>query len=386
MDTNKKVIHIITRLVRGGADENTTISCLGLQERGWVVILVVGKEHSYDLHALKDRGIRVLVMEDLVRSISPIKDFKAIIAFGRMCKQYKPDIVHTHTAKAGFVGRVGATLAKTPYIIHSIHGSPLDSVKNPYKKKILSFAERWTSNFNDYYISVGKEIFEKYCRQMGIRPKNYKIVRSAFDTDYFAHASLYREEQREKLGLVNSDIAIGMIGRVAPQKGYEYYAKLCRKLSDTPRQFKFFSMGKIDDRQYYQKVKSQFMHAADYMNFIGEVEYKELPKYIAAMDIIVHTALWEGLPRSVVESLIAGKPVITFAVDGVREVIDQGKNGYIVAMGDVENMRDTLLHLVEEIGLESFQTRAREVNERLREEFKVGHMIDGIEESYFKAI
>ena len=242
LDYNKPtVIHIITRLIHGGADENTKISCVGLANRGWNIILVVGREYSFsNLEYLKRQGIEIIVLQDLVREVSPLHDLKAMLAFRQICRQYRPAIVHTHTAKAGIVGRLGAKLANVPYVVNSVHGSPVDSINQPFIKKILVAIEKITSRCNDYYISVGKEIFDKYCEQIKITPQRYQIVRSAFNTTKFANASHFRSKVRKELGLTDQDIAIGMIARVAKQKGYEYFVEACHNLVDSPYNFKFF--------------------------------------------------------------------------------------------------------------------------------------------------
>lgn len=380
-----KVIHLITRLIHGGADQNTLQTCLGLSGRGYAVVLVTGREVSIDLEAVRDAGVEVEKLESLKRNVHPLKDFKAMLAFYRFCKRHQPGLVHTHTAKAGVIGRLGGKLAGVKYIVHGVHGSPVDSVDHPLKRKLLALVERATAFLNDYYISVGEDIFKKYCQQIGLKvPENYRVARSAFDVEAFANAKTFRKEEREKYSLKAEEKAVGMIGRVAPQKGYEFFLELCMILSREVPNLKFFAVGSIDDERYYRYIYEQGRALIEKgaLTFLGQLSYSEVPRFIAAMDVIVHTALWEGLPRVVAESLVGNKPVVSFAVEGAQEVIEEGVNGFIVPTGDVDIMAEKVKEIISAGSPENIFPEARTVNNRLQEEFSMETMVDRVEEVY----
>lgn len=380
------VLHVITRLIKGGADANTITSCLGLCDRKWDVTLVIGKHYTYNIDYLRQKGIRVIVVDELVRPISPIKDLKSFFRLIGICRFVKPDIVHTHTAKAGIVGRLAAMVAKVPYIVHSIHGSPVDSMENFLKKRVFSCIEKFATRYTDYFIAVGQEIYTKYCDQIGIKkPGCCNIVRSAFNTEKFAESHKYRVRKRDEFGLQDTDIAVGIVGRVAQQKGYEYFAEVCCYLAQTDYRFKFFSFGNKEDQDYFLTINNLTATLGKRITFVGEVNYEEIPLCIAAMDIIVHTALWEGLPRSVAECLVANKPVVTFEVDGVKEIIKHGENGFIIKSGDTTGVAQAVLYLISQ-GLDDFSERAKSLNQALFEEFKVDTMIKGIEDIYLELV
>jgi glycosyltransferase involved in cell wall biosynthesis len=384
---NKKVAHIITRLIHGGADENTIISCIELKKRGWDVDLIIGKECSRNLNCLVKNGIKVIQINSMIRNLSLMNDFKSIYSVYKYCKLHKPLIVHTHTAKAGVIGRIGAWLGGVPIIIHGVHGSPFDSINNKYKQNLLIFIEKLTCKLNNHYISVGEDIFKKYCSQLNIINKPFTVVRSAFNVENYSISTKERKEFRNKLGYQEDDIVIGVIGRVAPQKGYEYYVKLALRLLQHDNRFKFLSIGRFDDSAYSQKIKSMLCGKnTESIKFVGQVEPIDVPKYIAAMDIIVHTALWEGLPRAVVEALVSNKPVISFDVDGIKEVIKPSVNGFIIPIGDVEAMFHKVLLLVNSITIKEFNHNAIKINKDLRKEFSINKMIDDLESVYWKML
>jgi len=373
-----RVLHFITRLIHGGADQNTLQTCIGLKNRGWEVVLVTGKEVSVELDQIIEQGIVSERIESLKRNVDLINDFKSLILFYRLCKKYKPDIVHTHTAKAGILGRIGAKAAKVPYVIHGVHGSPVDSITNLTEKKVFLFIEKMSMYLNDYYIAVGEDIFYKYCRQTGCKKtKNYKVVRSAFDVALFQESGNHRSGERKKYELYNDDVAVGMIGRIAPQKGYEHFLELCNKFNDYPR-YKFFSVGSADDDNYFNYIynKSRLLSEVGKIVFIGPLAYREIPQFISAMDIMVHTALWEGLPRVIVESLISKKPVISFNVEGASEVIHDGINGYIVPIGDVELMFKKIIQVEDDLMSAEKLAGAKIISKHLYRDYSLDVMID----------
>lgn len=383
----KSVLHVITRLIHGGADENTLISCIELKARGWDVTLIIGKEHTHDLEFIKSMGINIIIVDSLKRPVSLFNDVKAIFEIVGCIKNIKPNIVHTHTAKAGVVGRVAARICNVPIVIHGIHGSPFDSLPNNWKRRLFKVVEKLTSSFNDYYISVGEDIFKKYCKQVGIRNPQYTIARSAFNVDAFSkNHEKYRKLIRTKYGFTENDIVVGMIARVAPQKGYEYYLQLCEKLTVHDNKFKFISVGRVDDDLYYRSLVNNKNRSYNNICFVGQINSNVVPYYISAIDIIVHTALWEGLPRVVVEALVANKPVFAFNVEGINEVIKHNVNGFIVELGDINTMSAHIIELVDDIGFHSFRKKALKVNNDLKEDFRKEKMIDKIESVYFQMI
>jgi glycosyltransferase involved in cell wall biosynthesis len=384
----KTIIHIITRLIHGGADQNTIESCAGLARRGWGVILVVGAEVTISLDEVEKAGVKVLRVNSLLRNISVFNDLKSIVTFYRICREQKPLIVHTHTAKGGIVGRIGAWLAGVDCIIHAVHGSPFDTLDSNWKIKLLSFVERKTTVLNKYYTAVGRETFEKYCKQIGLGAiEVFQIVRSAIDGQKFNISEKFRDEYRKKLGLNANIIAICMVARITPKKGYDYYIELCRKLCVDYKNFRFYAIGEVEDEDYYSSIKNI---AGDMLNkdiiFLDRITHADMPAFLSAIDIIVHTSLAEGLPKVIAESLIARKPVISFKVEGVGEIIEEGVNGFIVPIGDLEALKNRVLDLAKLDGIERFKINAEPYNKKVEEEFSLTNMINNLEYAYSKAL
>lgn len=384
MLNNKKVIHVITRLIRGGADENTYLTCLGLQQKGWETILVYGEECNVDLEPLIRAGVKLVQIPELVRNPSIKKDYTALRKITRLCREEKPLFMHTHTAKAGVVGRYAAQLAGVPIIIHGLHGASVDAAENKIKKEVFRLIEKIAALRTTYYISVGQDLLNRLVSLGLADPSKSAIVRSGFELANFKNSYQHREEYRKRLGLEPDEIAIGMIARVAPQKGYDFFLEASKMLLNHNPKIKVFSVGSLDIKDYAEDIlaKAQPLLATGRVAFAGGQPKQEVPNYIAAMDVIILTSLWEGLPRTIVESLSCNKPVVCFEVDGAKEVVVNGVNGYVVPSKNTGELVDKVKYILDH--MDEFANGVRKINENLISQFDWRVMVEETEKIYLK--
>lgn len=382
-----KIAHVITRMIIGGAQENTLSTVIGLKNLGHDVMLISGPskgpEGSME-NAIKNNKINFIVVRQLVRNISPWHDIITFFKLGIIFKKNNFDIIHTHSAKAGFIGRIAAkTFSKKSKIIHTLHGSSFHPFQPAIIRYLYKMSEKIASFCTDYFISVSNVILENHIMTGIVKKEKSCVIRSGFEVEEYQKSIDIRDEIRNKLGISEKNILIGMIGRLFPLKGQEYLLRVFSKISGDYPETYLILVGDGILREKFEKFVKEH-HLENRVHFTGLVKPEEIPLLTAAMDIGVHTSLREGLPRAVVQILASGKPVIAFDIDGAREVIEDGVNGFLVPPEDEINLEKKLRFLIEnpdickKMGLKGKQ--------KVFQEFSVEKMVTEIERLYFNIL
>lgn len=343
-----RVLHIITRLIRGGADENTIYTVEGLDPQKFNVDIIVGGQSEQSQIDLLEIST-CITYPSLVREISPIKDARTLIKLCKLIKKEKYHIVHTHTAKAGMLGRFAAKLCGVPVIIHTLHGSTFHPNLHTFINFIYRALERWAAQYTDKIISVGDDLTSRYLNAQVGHKQQYILIRSGFELARF-HLSkneiqARRRLVRDELNISDSDTVIGSIGRLEPRKGHVYLLDAVFDLLQKRNHLKVILAGEGSSSRKLQKLCKK-MGIEDHVIFAGYRE--DVEDVISASDIIALTSLWEGLPRVMVQSASLGKPLISFETEGARELIKNELNGFVVPLKDVDQLSDKLFFLLKE--------------------------------------
>ena len=339
----KKIIHIITRLMNGGADENTVFSCNYSVQNGDEVTLFTGKEQDKEILAKIDKRVNLVVIRNLINEIHPFKDFLALIEIKKKIKKISPDVVHTHSSKAGVIGRFAAWLSNTRLIIHTIHSLPFVSA-NFFKKIFYIFVEKITSLITNIFINVSegtKNIYLKY--KIG-RFSNHHVIFSGFDVDKFKNAKKYEGENylNSNVKLISAKIIV-RVGRFEKLKRYneliETFNKVVKKFPNT-------ILILVGDGELLEENKKlcNKLNLDDKIIFTGFSEYPE--KIIALSDICIMNSEREGLSRAMLQYLASGKPVVCSNIYGVNEVIKNNINGCLYESRDKDGLYNALVNLL----------------------------------------
>jgi glycosyltransferase involved in cell wall biosynthesis len=325
--TKSRVIHVITRLIAGGAQENTILSCEALKDR-YEISLVTGppegKEGSL-VEEARERGIDTTVLPELVRPLRPWTDFKAFHALASLFRTARPDLVHTHSSKAGILGRLAARRAGVPRIVHTNHGLPFYDFQ-PWPVRGSYWAlERLATGVSDKVVCVGEEMRRKSI-QARLGPAGlFEVVPSGIEIDRFVDARSVRGE----LGIPEGVRVAAVVSRMARHKGHRYLVEAA------PPDVHLLFVGDGEERASLERrVAERGLQAT----FAGHVPPERVPNLMASMDVLVHASLWEGLPRAAVEALLAGRPVVAFDCDGAREVVIDGVTGRLVRPKDTAGL------------------------------------------------
>ena len=347
-DDKLKICHIITRMIVGGAQENTLLTILGQLELGHEVALVTGPSLGPEGKLLERRKnlpkFEVMETPSLVRELNPGKDFAAYRELKAYLKAGGFDVVHTHSSKAGIVGRAAATAAGVPYVVHTVHGQAFHAYEKPWKNWLYRHLERWAARRCHKIYAVAQAMVDQ-CVAAGVAPaEKYKVVYSGMDLEPFLNSS--RDlAQRERLGIPLKGPVVGAVARLFPLKGYEQFVPMAALVAKERPDVTFLVVGDGLMRAELE-AKIAGLGLADNFVFAGLVPPEEVPPLIAQMDVLAHLSLREGLPRVVVQALASGKPALGFKLDGTPEVIRDGQTGHCAAAEDVEAVAAAALKLL----------------------------------------
>jgi glycosyltransferase involved in cell wall biosynthesis len=376
-----KICHVITRLIVGGAQENTVSTCIGLRKLGHEVDLVIGPQTGpegslYD--QAKAAGVPIIVVEELRRAPNPLHDLGACAALRRLFVRKRYDIVHTHSGKAGFIGRISAKLARVPIIVHTIHGPSFYEYQNPIGNWIFRWAEQVAGSCTTQFVSVADAMTEQYLA-VGIgTPNRYVTIHSGMNIEVFLSAR--RDELlRQSLGISPGDLVVGKVARLFRLKGHEFLFEAAPRIVAAVPNVKFLLVGDGIYRERFERLAAK-MNLNDCFIFAGLVPPSEIPRYVASMDLLVHLSLREGLPRALPQALACGKPVVAFDVDGAREVCVDGETGLLVRAEDANGLANAVIRLLQDTSVAN--RMAAQGRNLVKERFSEERMVRQLDELY----
>jgi glycosyltransferase involved in cell wall biosynthesis len=381
-----KISHIITRLVIGGAQENTVATLLGLRQKSGVEVKLIsgpttGPEGSLEPEAAKISGLLTIVPE-LVRPVHPLKDFLALRKLEKILREQKPDIVHTHSGKAGILGRLAARRAGVPIIIHHIHGPSFGNFQGAIANFIFTSAERRAAKVTDHFFCSANAMTKLYLAAGIGKPSLFTRIFSGFNLEPFLNA-MNDLALRKKLGLEQNHFVIGKIGRIFKLKGHaDLLAAFAKILPQVPHARLLF----VGDGALRGEIENQIraLGLEGKVIFTGLVPPGEVAHYVGVMDCLAHLSYREALSRALPQALAAGKPVVAYDFDGADEICLENGTGFLVRTGDIETAAQKLLQLANDPALrKKFGERGRQF---VKNNFSVEKMVDDQYTVYLKLL
>lgn len=352
-----RVLHPITRLIVGGAQENTLLTAEHLvqdaaYEGRYAVDVVCGGETGPEgslIDEARRRGVSLTILPALKRALDPVSDVVAYRALREiMCgPRGAPayDIVHTHSSKAGVLGRLAARAAGVPVILHTVHGWSFHDRMPRLRRSMYVALERHAARAGHRLIAVTSLDVQKGLDAGIGRPEEYVVVRSGIELERFGTPARPRADVRRELGIPGDVTLIGSVTRLSPQKApldlVEAFAAVARARGDT----RFLIVGD-------GPLRSQVVAALERSGLAGATIItgirRDVPELLAAMDIFALSSHWEGLPRVIPQAMATGLPIVATAADGTREAVRDGQTGYLVAPGRPDELARRLVALVDD--------------------------------------
>jgi glycosyltransferase involved in cell wall biosynthesis len=341
------VVHVITRMIIGGAQQNTLFTCEDQhRDFGDEVTLITGPTIGPE-GSLMDRahkaGFRIIEIPELRRSIYPLMDW---VSYGRIfetLRELRADIVHTHSSKAGIIGRYAAAKAGLP-AVHTIHGASFHRGQSVLASGVYRRLERWAARRTDAFISVCDSLTDQYVNAEIAPRDKFTTVYSGMDVDPFLNPPRGRADVRQELGLAPEHVAVAKVARLFHLKGHKFLIEAARLVVDRCPNVRFVLIGDGILREEFEQRISE-LGLSEHFILTGLVPPEQIPELINASDIVAHTSEWEGLARVVPQGLIAGKPVVSYDVDGAREVVIPGETGYLLPVEEITGLADAICEL-----------------------------------------
>ncbi len=382
-DATVRVAHIITRMILGGAQESTLALCDGLRKRaGWQTVLLTGPPSGPEgelLSEVRRLGVDCRLVNQLQRQINPIRDAVALWQLTANLRQLCPTIVHTHSSKAGILGRLAARIARVPFVVHTIRGLPFHPYAPAWQNSLFIAAERFAARLTDHFTAVARAMVDGAVSAGIAPPGRFTVVRSGIDVTAYRHARRQRGATRKRFGLMEHERVIGKIGRLFPLKGHRFLIAAAPRIIRQCPNARFLLLGDGILREQLQQ-QAESLGVGDRFIFAGLVPPDQIPACISAMDVLVHTSLREGLARVLVQALLCDTPVVTYSLDGAPEVVIDGVTGRLVPPESVDALAEAIVWMLNHP--DTARAMAQEGKRRFAREFSVEAAISATERVY----
>ena len=391
-----RVLRILNRLIIGGPSKNAVFLSRYMQP-GFETLLVIGgkDEHEQDADGLAaEHEIIPHCIPEMKRAISFNDDWKAYQKLKKLIKEFKPDIVHTHAAKSGALGRLAARHCNVPVIVHTFHGHVFHSYFSPLKTNFFIRAERYLAGFTDGIVAISEKQRHELAEKFRIAPAGkFHIVPLGLDLDPFTeHQDEKRKKFRSQYGIDEHTIAIGIIGRLVPIKNHRLFIQAIKKVTDQSAQkIKAFIIGDGESRASIETLAAE--SGIDFCG-VGETDYSkpliftswrtDVDTVCAGLDIVCLTSLNEGTPVSLIEAQAAGKPVVSTRVGGIADVVLEGQSALLADIGDEEAFSANLLNLVNDPALRNNMSQAG--REFVLNKFGYRRLVQDMSELYYQLL
>ena len=334
-----KIAHIITKLELGGAQQNTLFTCRNLPGEKFETFLISGPGGILDEEAL---DLNPCFVEELVREVSPVKDFTALMKMISILRELRPDIVHTHSSKAGILGRWAAWFAGVPVILHTFHGFGFNPEQNPLVRNFFIFLEKITALITDAFVFVSGNNREQAGRLRLGDPAKYHLIHSGIVLHPW-ETGFRPDAEREKMGIEREERVVGTVSCFKPQKAPLDFVEIAAKVKLEIPKVKFIFIGDGELRPLIEKRIEELGMKDDFF-LLGW--RRDVHKIVPLFDVFLLTSLWEGLPRAILEAFWSEVPAVASRVDGNAEIVTEGEDGYLVPVHNIDQFAEKVLMIL----------------------------------------
>lgn len=341
-----RVAHVITNIDGSGGVKNTLLTCAGLDHTRYDIDLIVGSQ--CDRSRIEDLDVTLIQIPTMHSPFRPLSDALAARELLKLFRQRRHHIVHTHFGKAGILGRWAAHKAQIPILIHGLHGATFNPSQNPLVNAVDKLAERAATRWTDVVISVGEDLMQRYLDAGVGHPEQYVIIHSGMDLSAYRKAAALNEHvrraKRRSLGLQEDAFVAGCIANLEHRKGHRHLVRLIAQLAPRYPNLHLILAGEGPEKPRLQALVRR-AGLTDRIHFLGYRE--DVPEIMAVMNVKLFASEREGLAQVLVQADAVGIPILAFEVEGARETIKEGVNGYIFPQGDITGMAQALATFIE---------------------------------------
>jgi len=351
-----KVVHIITRFDQGGSAENTFLTVRGLDKGRYDVTLIRGLSFESNMNGaeqkvVEDRlaeasrcGVKVITVPDLVRRVDPLCDIRAFISLVKIIRQERPMIVHTHTSKAGLLGRLAAFLCRVPVIIHTPHGHVFWGYFASWKTSLFILLERVFACLTDQIVTLTNQEKKDHIGVRIGREDHFRIIHSGVELKKFSESEIDSPSVRESLGIPHDALVVGTVGRLIPIKGSNFLLEAAGEVIKKRPETIFVFLGEGELQKQMEERASQ-LGIREQVMLLGW--RPDVASIMSTYDVFAFPSLNEGMGKALVEAMAMGKPVVASNVSGIRDLVVNGENGFLVPPAQPELLAKRIKYLLE---------------------------------------
>jgi glycosyltransferase involved in cell wall biosynthesis len=381
-DRPVRVLRVIARLNVGGPSLHVTYLARGLSEHGYETTLVagdVGRGEESMAFVAESEGIDIVRLPGLSRAISPLRDTAAAWRLARIIRKVRPDVVHTHTAKAGAVGRLGALLSGTrrPVIVHTFHGHVLRGYFGQGGTLLFRAIETALARVSDRLIAVSPEVRDELVRLRVAPERKFSVIRLGIELEQRVRFDGDPAEVRRRHGIPSEKFVVGWFGRMTAVKRTDDLLTMLTGTRERGIDALLVLVGDGDDRRHLEQ-RAHDLGIAKSCLFLGYQEH--VAQWFAICDAVILTSANEGTPVTLIEALAAGRPVVATRVGGIPDVVEDGETGFLVRPADTHAMAERLEILARDPARSAEMGRLG--RERMLQRYAVSRLLDDVDMLY----
>jgi len=379
-----KILHVITRLIFGGAQQNTVMSCRAQVVAGHVVTLAFGPIYGPEgslLEEAKTTGAELVEMPSMRRAVNPYRDVLCCRALRRLIRRVQPDVVHTHSSKAGILGRAAAWAQHVPAVIHTVHGLPFHPRQPAIIQRAYITAERWAARRCHHLIAITPAMVEAFVQHNITPQEKFTVIHSGVDASKFSPRPQLRDGVRRELGIPVHAPVVGIVARLDPYKGHDDLLRIFPRLE---RRITGLRMLFVGDGWGRAKVQRHPLVRAGKVVLTGLVSLERIPGYLSAMDVKVLPSYQEGQSRTLVEALLCACPIVAYDVGGIRSICIDRQTGLLVTAGEVDTLADAIAWMLDHPAERA--DMARRGRAHVQQTFTAERMFEQLEQLYHKVL
>jgi len=372
-----RICHVITKPELGGAQLSTLSILLGLPKEKYSISVITSPKGTLKPEFINLKNIKSYFSPFLTRRINPLLDILALIHIYLIYRRNRYGLIHTHSSKAGIIGRFAGLAGRVPIILHTVHGWPFNDYQNIITKRFFIFIERIAAKFTTKIICVSNKDMDTALRYKIAHRDKFIVIKYGIELSEFRKRAANVLQKRKELGINNNDPMVGMIACLKPQKSPLDYVRACLEVYKKFPNINFLLIG---DGVLKKICKKELKAASLNGRFIFTGWRRDISGILDILDVVVLTSKWEGMPIAIIEALCKGKPIVVTDVSGARELVKDNISGYITMPGEYEKIAEKVLLLLKdkELCIKMGSQGAKSIDDS----FDVKRMVGDIDELY----
>ena len=372
-----RICHVITKPELGGAQLSTLNLILNLPKDKYQVSVITSPKGILSPEFKNLGNNKTYFSPFLTRPLNPIFDILALIHIYLIYRSNGFKIIHTHSSKAGILGRWAGLFSRTPVILHTVHGWSFNDYQPVLMKRFYIFLEKITAAFTTKIICVSKKDIQIGLRYKIAPEEKFALIKYGIPLNLFKNSACNKEKKKKELGIDNNDPVVGMISCLKPQKSPMDYVRACIDVYNRMPEVNFLLIG---DGILKQRCQSELRKSSLNGRFIFTGWRRDVSDILDIIDVVVLTSKWEGLPIAIIEALSKGKPIVATDTGGLRELVKDGVTGYITRPGDYKHTADRILSILK--NRDSFFKMRGEADKVVNDSFDVKAMAVNMDNLY----